>query len=341
MQIFELHFNPKLKEDRIFDSFAYEAANIYERKLGNLFIVTELKNALPSDSKLLNTLAQSIKEKYYTLSFKSPEKAVLESLKKGNDFLAGEIKKENINWLGNLNIAVISLKDFNLIFTKTGELKLFLLRGSQIIDIGKNLDAAEIDPYPLKFFSNIVSGKLMEEDIILVLTKEIFEFFKKENLLTKLATTGPFNGSKLKAILPAELFSRGEGSKISGLCFLVFLGQSEDLPEKRRQVYLPKKEKFKAFLQKVKAIKKFFSNIINIAKIPIKIPKIKNILKIKKKTTAKITVKVKSQESRKAEFKPFKFSFPKISFKNPQQQKKIIIIAIFLTLLLLGSLMFK
>ena len=39
MQIFEFHFNPKLKEDKVFDSFVYEPESSYEKKLGNLYII--------------------------------------------------------------------------------------------------------------------------------------------------------------------------------------------------------------------------------------------------------------------------------------------------------------
>ncbi|GAI13815.1 unnamed protein product, partial [marine sediment metagenome] len=46
MQVFELHFNPKLKEDQIFDSFVYEPENIYEKNLGSLYVIGELRNAL-------------------------------------------------------------------------------------------------------------------------------------------------------------------------------------------------------------------------------------------------------------------------------------------------------
>ncbi len=161
MQIFELHFNPKLKEEQIFDSFIYEPENIYERKLGSLYMVGEIQNNLLQNLNFLDTLAKVIKRNYYTLSLKSPEKALSQGLKRVNDFLAEEVKKDNVSWLGNLNFAALSLKDFDLIFTKTGNLKLLLIRAGQIIDIGKNLDLREIEPYHLKIFFIVVTGKLI------------------------------------------------------------------------------------------------------------------------------------------------------------------------------------
>lgn len=232
MQIFELHFNPKLKEDQIFDTFIYEPESAYEKKLGSLYIAGELQNSLRSDSNFLDNLAQAVKKSYYTLSVNYPEKALSYSSKKANEFLAEEVKKEHVNWLGNLNFAIFSLSGFNLNFTKTGDLKILLIRQGQIIDIGKNLDLQEIDPYPLKIFFNTVSGRLIENDKILVLTKQLFDFLKEKNILSQMARIQTeLDSKKLKEILPASLFDKEEGAKISGLCLLAVLNQKNNQPE--------------------------------------------------------------------------------------------------------------
>src|SRR3989338_9221610 len=191
MQIFDLRFNPKLKEERSFASFIYEPENIYEKKLGSLYTVGELKNGLPGSHKFLDQINAVIKKNYYKISFKSPEKALKQCLKKTNSYLGEELKKDNVQWLGNLN------------FTKTGELKVILIRGGQINDIGKGLDSQEIDPYPLRIFFNVVSGRLADNDIILALTKETFCFFESQNILTKIALCQEITSKKIKEIFPA------------------------------------------------------------------------------------------------------------------------------------------
>lgn len=221
MQVFEFHFNPKAREDLIFDSFCYEPENIYEKRLGSLFIVGELRNVLPQNLKFLQNLANFLKGKYYLAPFKfSPETSLKESLKKLNEFLEGILKSGDVSWLGNLNLAALSLKNFELIFTKVGTLKLFLLRRGKIMDIDQKLRFQEIEPYPLKIFGNIVSSKLAENDILLVLTKEVFEFFKNQSLLDEIAKIIPFDQKKLKGIFN----KKGEElSKISGICLLISL----------------------------------------------------------------------------------------------------------------------
>jgi len=61
MQVFELHFNPRGKEDLIFDSFCYEPENIFERRMGGLYMAGLLKNALPQNARFLDNLARTIK----------------------------------------------------------------------------------------------------------------------------------------------------------------------------------------------------------------------------------------------------------------------------------------
>jgi len=266
MQIFELHFNPKIKEDYFFDTFIYEPENTYEKKLGGLYIVGELQNSFRSDSNFLNNLAQAFKKNYYILSINSPEKALSHSSKKANEFLAEEVKKEHVNWLGNLNFAIFSLSGFNLNFTKTGDLKILLIRQGQIIDIGKNLDLQEIDPYPLKIFFNVISGKLVENDKILVLTKQIFDFFKEKNILNQIAKIqANFNSKKLREILPPSLFNKGEGAKISGPGIIAVLNSKDNQQE---SILFRVKKKIVPFeIHPVKLLRARLAGVLTLAKL--------------------------------------------------------------------------
>ncbi len=305
MQIFELHFNPKQKEEKTFDSFVFQPENVYEKKLGSLYMVGELQNILPQNLKFLDKIAEVIKKNYYTLSAKSPEKALSNCLKKVNEHLDQEIKKDNVSWLGNLNFAVLSLSNSSLTFTKSGELKILLLRKGRLIDIGKELDLREIEPYPIKIFLNVASGKLIENDAIMVLTKEIFEFFQQQNLLVKLAQLENIDSKKIKEILPPHLFEKGGGAKVSGICFLVVV-KSEN-----------KKIKIK-ILSKIKFPKIKFPKI----RFPkIRFPKIKLLhLKIPIKKSGTVIEKFR----------------PKKNIK-----KKLVLIFTLIAILILGYLIFK
>ena len=338
MQIFELHFNPKLREDLFFDSFIYEPFHIYEKKLGSLYAVGELRNALPNNSKLLDNLTKTIKEKYYNFSHKTPEKAISESLKKANEFLQEEVKKENVSWLGNLNFSVISIKDFNLTFTKTGEIKILFLREGEITDIGKNLDLEEIDPYPLKIFFNIVSGKLMPDDIILVFTKEIYDFFLQQNLSEKISQLGTLNEKNLKGILPQSLFSKKEGAEVSGICFLAVLNKETMAEGKPKEILFQKERKF-SFSEIFAPLQKPFQSLKSL-KNRFKAIKIKKPSKILKKLPKPKKISPPQKLSKKRKKKTLAFPSLKELIKISFPRKKIILILVLSFLLLLGYLVF-
>ncbi len=367
MQIFELHFNPKLKEDQFFDSFIYKPENIYEKKLGGLYMVGEIQNALPKSERFLNNLSQVVKKNYYTLSAKSSEKALSHALKKANDFLSEEVKNNNVNWLGNLNFATLSLNNSKLVFSKTGNLKILLIRAGQINDISKNLNLQDIEPYPLKIFFNVISGKLVQNDIILVLTKEISEFFYEENTITKIAKIfrqEKINEKNLKEILPSSLFDKGKGSKISGICLLVAITETpqQQLGTTRIRPQSEKEVKKISFQKKRKS---FFSEIKSLFRFPkiIKKPKLsKSFVFLIKKTRDRINpVKFASRLikklhlSKKTKIKAFgsirkksliKYIKPKIAKRREKAnfldiKKILILIFVLILILFFGFLIFK
>ncbi len=327
MQLLELHFNPK-KEDKSFDSFIFEPENIYEKRLGSLYLVGEIKNATPNSQKLLAGLAKEIKKNYYKLASKSPDKALAGALKKANDFLSEEVKKDNVSWLGNLNFAVLSLKNFKLNFTETGNIKVILIREGQITDISKELELQEIEPYPLKIFFNTISGKLAEKDLLLILTKEIYGFLNEEGVLNKIAQLESYRPKEIKKQIPAKLFTKGRGSKISGVCLAVFLKEEKTFSGK--EVYNPEK-------------KSSFSKIFDPVIRPVKKTK-KKLLKIKP------SFKKKSQK-KKLPKRGEKFLFysniasaitaVRNSIKVFKIKRNILLILFLIIILLTGFLLFK
>jgi hypothetical protein len=237
--------------------------------MGGLYMVGLLKNALPKNLQLLEKIARVIKEEYYKKTIFTPERSLKESLKETNCFLEQVAKRGDVSWLGNLSFAILSLKNLKLNFTKVGEIKIFLLRRGRIIDIDKKLKLQDIEPYPLKIFGNIVSGKLAEGDLILVLTKEVFEFFQQNLFLNKVALLSYFSEKGLKDILNEK---KEEMAKISGVLLAIALtkevGYLAKGKEGKREIILPKiskefslKEALSPFLR---LFKKFQKPKINI-----------------------------------------------------------------------------
>ena len=365
MKIFELYFNPKTKEDKIFESFCFNPENIYEKKLGNLYMVGELSNALPQNINFLNNIASVIKKEYYSNSQKTPEQALKSALKKVNEFLEELSRKKNVNWLGNLKFAVLDIKNFLLNFTKTGEIKILLLRKGEILDISENLEFQDMEPYPLKVFGNIALGKLRLEDRILVFTKDIFNLFIKENLIEELSQIN--NENELNQ------FFKNKKSIIldtSGICLLIKIDLENNGLNDKQLVNIDFQEKI-SYLKKIKndLVPTFSfltkaSTILHLGlkalisffnKFKIIIPKNIKINRTKKTLDPIEEIKNKFSE-KKIKKKSISFSFAKqllksISnipnyfkksvLKNPSFKKNIILISSLILILIIGTFVFQ
>ena len=227
MRVFELHFNPlkrraKNKDDKIFDSFVYEPENTLEKKLGSLYIVGELNGILPQNINFLNNLSWVFKKSYYEFPLKkSSEISFQDAVKNANDFLDREARNGNVGWLGNLGLAVLNFNNFILNFTKVGNIKILLMRDEELLDIGQNLEFQDVEPYPLKIFGNVASGKLVRGDKIIIFTKDAFSAFTQdENFLGQLGRIS--DEKKLKEFLK---INKKILSDASGICLLLIVDE--------------------------------------------------------------------------------------------------------------------
>lgn len=183
MKIFEFLFNPKAEKYRTFETFCYEPEGAREKPLGHLYMAGELSNILPPNAKLLQNLAENIKNAYYNSSAKNPEIAAQYALQSANKFLESLSKKGNVSWLGNLHFATISIVGDELYLSKTGDIKILIERNGELLDIGEGLEKQNITPP--NFFSRFVAGKILLQDKVLILTKELFQIFEAISLLSK------------------------------------------------------------------------------------------------------------------------------------------------------------
>ncbi|MBU3964317.1 hypothetical protein KKG29_05740 [Patescibacteria group bacterium] len=178
MQVFDYHINPKSKKGLIFKSFYFQPENEHEKPLGDLCIIGEFSDSLSKDKKILEDLSHNIKEGYFSDVHKTPLEALKSGLQKGNKFLEELSLQGNVRWLGNLSIAAIAVNGVDIHFSKSGNVKLLLLRSGEYHDIGENLEFQKQSPdKPTQIFSNVASGNLIDKDRVIILTQELFEFF--------------------------------------------------------------------------------------------------------------------------------------------------------------------
>jgi len=222
MQVFDYHINPKLKKGLAFKSFYFQPESKEEKNLGQLCVVAELSNSLSRDSKIIDNLVSEIKEEFFSQPSRNPETALEDALKKGNEYLEKLAQEGNVRWLGNLNVAIISVKDFSINFSKAGNIKLLLLRGNEYHDIGENLEFQNISSnQPDQLFSNIASGRLSETDKAIILTQDVFDFFHA-NLAEKIIEYPMLTPKTLNRMFKEK---KNEMKEFSGIFFLIFINQ--------------------------------------------------------------------------------------------------------------------
>ena len=185
MQSFEFLFNPD-SPYAVYDTFCFEPEDKKEKKLGNLYMAGELENSLPQKRHLLSSLADIIRKEYYKNFDDSPEESLKKSLEKANEFLSFQVKNNNVDWLGNLDFVVLTIdSSCSLNLAKVGNLRIFILRSDEILDMGQAAGLQEMVS-PSKIFQNIITGNLDQGNKILITIKEIADLLEKEKVLEDL-----------------------------------------------------------------------------------------------------------------------------------------------------------
>ena len=322
MQVLELHFRAKDDPDVLYDSFCYEPENSSEQRLGSLYIVGELSKTEGQNRYFLDNLSGAIKTKYYGLTSRSPAAALRESLKTANKVLAELVREGNVNWLGNLDYAILSLKQsdveqknpFLFSFTRLGKIKVFLMRGKTMVEIGTELEAQDIEPYPLKVFFNIASAKLKENDRLLVVSQALFE--QNPGLIEKIAGLPSFETKYFNSIFRAH---NKEPRELSGICFIVVLNKEKTIPTAFT---------FKEKPQRLKTLKPILQTILQKAAI-VKL----TLLSLKAKLAYRSKRKAAKEKKQDQEAKQWNFRF--------LLNKKVIYVLLLSLFLLVGFVIFQ
>ncbi|GEM_PF-2369070 len=218
MQVFEYYFNPKAQKDRFFHVFSLESEK--DPSLGNLYIVGELEHALPQNSGLLQKFAKVVSQEYASSSaVKSQNDFFRALLKRANDFFAQELHKGNNDWLGNLHAVLLQVKNSgkksSVMLAKCGGMKVFMTRGTNVVDLAKDLQDSS---YGTELFSGVISLNAFWQDKIVVLSKDVYNALNKENALSDLSV--PASAKQFQTLLKEreKTFSR-----LSGILFAVLM----------------------------------------------------------------------------------------------------------------------
>ena len=233
MQALEYYFNPHLRKDTYLKVFSFRPEKKDLAHLGYLYLIVEFTNALKGDRKFISELVDFIKETFYSNPKLLPEKALIETLKKANQFLYKKTESGDVRWVGNLNIAVLNLANYFLYFSRGGSIQILLLRGDELSDIAQELEE-KITPSPFKFFGGVASGKLISQDKIIVITQKLFENLYDE-ILPELINLPEIKDKTLKKFFKSK---KKEMKNWSGIFFLLSI--EEKIPFFSLKLRLPR-----------------------------------------------------------------------------------------------------
>lgn len=169
------------KEKLFLDVFSYTSENINQRKLGTLFAVFSIYSHKKDTEYITSRLASVAKKEY----FSKPKRSVAESFEamlNRINLVLGEIAKEGaVSWMGSLDGVICAISKDDLYFSTSGQGNLFLKRKDMFLNLSET-DEEEKVSHPLKTFQDIASGKILENDILILSERHLFEVFSPEDL---------------------------------------------------------------------------------------------------------------------------------------------------------------
>ena len=164
------------------EAFIQEPGNINQQGLGTIFGIFEITDTSEDSSYITNYLISVIKKEY----FSKPKRGAIESfeaaLHKANLALSKLAEHGNVAWIGKINILCAALERYNLHITQIGTCHAFLLREKNLTDISDGLSTDEDRLNPLKTFTDVSSGKIQENDKLVISTDNIFDIFSFEEI---------------------------------------------------------------------------------------------------------------------------------------------------------------
>ncbi len=168
---------------------------------------------LPS-SQLLPSLVTTLEEGYTNLEGKGNLDDQFENLLRDVNQKLNEISESGeTDWIGSLNGLILLIGKHELHFAQTGRCPAFLLQNNRIRQITDDASASEGDVHPLKTFSNLASGRLGENDQILIANQELYGEISLDALRRILNTSSPYQSS----VLISKELKKEKNSKICSL----------------------------------------------------------------------------------------------------------------------------
>lgn len=165
------------EENVFFDILSCQGSTNQEKNLGSLFIISQVKYSTGDLSYMVSLISSLAKREFYSatsLQEQNPKEAFSRTLKKLNEVLEEFFQNKDFK----LNIGLVGITGENIFISRLGKFRINLARNDQFIDILNNVDLFNKDTAGEKQFSNIISGKLQQND-------KLFAFFPTRSVTSR------------------------------------------------------------------------------------------------------------------------------------------------------------
>lgn len=177
------------------DTYLYEP-DAGEQALGSLALLAETIN-LPSGGvekftarDILDNLAATIRNEYYRLPSRDMLASFEAALATANSALSRTAEQGGADWLMNLHVAVAAYADDLVHVSRVGSPSLLLIRNGKVTDIGDDLSDPAVRN-PRAAFTNVASGTVTENDVVVLTGQNVFRIIPKDRLATLVSGKNP------------------------------------------------------------------------------------------------------------------------------------------------------
>jgi hypothetical protein len=163
--------------------------------LGKLFLISAIDSAAHVNHEVISIIQDELRTKFYQAEPQTLDRRFEEALQAANHRLHALIADGVNEWVSRAHFLAGAIQGGHLILAPVRSVHAYLLRSSRLHDIlGVTDDAA---PNPLRFFAQVITGQLEENDRLLLCLPSLLDYFSLEKLRRTLLENRPADASRL------------------------------------------------------------------------------------------------------------------------------------------------
>lgn len=154
--------------------------NINERRYGEIYLFATLLDGGSISENIIVSIFETVKSIYYLNLSRNPYDSFEAALKEVNDILFQFTQKKDDAYIGQLNAVIIVKSGSDIYLSNTGLAECYIQRDQSFFVI---LDGKDGPNKPYEYFTNIASGEIKSNDIIICSNYPILKYIAQEDLI--------------------------------------------------------------------------------------------------------------------------------------------------------------